>query len=254
MQSLKNKLICITGATSGIGEACAISCAAAGAKLLLIGRRTDKLQALQAQLQATSAAIHTISLDVRDAASVASFVQDLPADWQNIEILINNAGLAVGLDTIADADINDWDRMIDTNVKGLLYMSKALLPNMLKQNQGQIINIGSISGHLSYAGGSVYCASKHAVLAINKALRQEVLGKNIRVNLISPGAVETEFSNVRFKGDDDKANAAYQGFQPLFAHDVAETVLFCLTRPAHVNLDEIIVMPTAQADLNIHRE
>lgn len=248
MSAIKNKIICITGATSGIGEACAIACAKAGAKLLLIGRRQQRLDQVAATCQQQgAAAIKCLAIDVRDNQAVVESLSALGEDWQAIDILVNNAGLSLTLDHLDEADIADWDQMIDTNVKGLLYFIRCLLPGMKQRNRGQIINIGSVSGYLTYPGGSVYCSTKFAVRAITQSLRQELLGTPIRVNLVNPGATNTEFSQVRFKGDQGRADAVYQGMQPLTAKDVAESILFCMHQPLHVNIDEILVMPLAQA-------
>lgn len=245
---LKNKRVCISGASSGIGEACAKQFAERGAKLLLCARRSDKLSALAKALRETyQTDVHTFELDVRDAEAVLKAFNALPVEWQQIDILINNAGLAAGLETIQDADIADWDAMIDTNVKGLMYVTKAVLPNMIARNAGHIINLGSIAGHTVYPKGAVYCASKFAVNAFTQGLRMDLFGYTIRVTTVDPGAVETEFSLVRFKGDAERAKAVYAGMQPLTPHDVANTVLYCVSCPLHVNISEVIIMPTAQA-------
>ncbi|MDP1573940.1 MAG: SDR family oxidoreductase [Coxiellaceae bacterium] len=245
---LNNKIILITGATSGIGEACAHLFAAQGAKLLLCARRTNLLTSLTKKLRdAFHVDIHTVSLDVRDREQVKQQLSTLPTEWKSIDILLNNAGLAAGLESMNEANIDDWEAMIDTNVKGLLFVTRALLPQMVEKKSGHIINIGSISGHQVYPRGGVYCATKFAVKALSQGLRMDLLGTNIRVTTISPGAVETNFSNVRFKGDTAKAVAVYEGWTPLQAEDIADTVLFAATRKPHVNIDEILVMPTAQA-------
>lgn len=239
----------ITGATSGFGEACARIFAANGYNLVLTGRRADRLVALEKQLEAEYGIdVHISCFDIRDQSAVAKAVEELPAATKSaIRILINNAGLAVGRGPIDEGLVNDWERMIDTNIKGLLYMSKEIIP-LLKQNgRGHIINIASIAGKEVYPGGNVYCASKHAVDALSRAMRTDLLSFGIKVTNIAPGAAETEFSLVRFKGDQSTADAVYDGFEPLRAEDIAETVYFAATRPAHVTLNDIVIMPTAQA-------
>lgn len=243
-----NKIVLITGASSGIGKACAEIFAQHGYQLLLCARRIEKLKELAEQLtQQYQTQVHYFLLDVSNAKNVTEALTNLPENWKNIDILINNAGLALGLEKLAEANIDDWEQMIDTNVKGLLYVTKALLPKMLVRNQGHIINMGSVSGHEVYAGGAVYCATKFAVNALTKTLKKELLGTNIRISSIDPGAVETEFSEVRFKGDKSRAQAVYQGFQPLTPADIADAVYYCASRPAHVNIREMIILPTRQA-------
>lgn len=249
---LKNKIVLITGATSGIGEACAHAFAKLGANILLCARRRAKLKILSEQLQQNyGVLVHYFECDVRDHVQVNCQLASLPTDWKNISVLINNAGLAAGLDTIQDADVQDWEDMINTNVKGLLYITKAILPTMIDNNAGHIINIGSIAGHCVYSKGVVYCATKQAVKVLSEGLRMDLLGTRIRVSSVDPGAVETNFSNVRFKGDAERAAKVYEGFQPLAASDIADAVAYCATRPLHVNVSEIIVMPTAQAAVNM---
>jgi NADP-dependent 3-hydroxy acid dehydrogenase YdfG len=191
--------------------------------------------------------IHAFALDVSQLEQVQDAIATLPPSWQNIDILINNAGLAAGLETIQDGNIEDWEQMIDTNVKGLLYITKTVLPQMIAKNSGHIINIGSVAGHTVYPKGVVYCATKHAVNALTQGLRMDLFGSKIRVSSIDPGAVETNFSLVRFKGDVEKAAAVYQGMDPLTPDDIADTILYCVTRPSHINISEIIIMPTDQA-------
>ena len=245
---LKDKIVLITGASSGIGAACAKQFAEAGAKLLLCARRIDKLNELALQLQQQyHSNIHTFALDVRDNADVTKAFASLHAEWKNIDILVNNAGLAAGMDTIQEGSLDDWEAMIDTNVKGLLYVTKQLLPHMVERNAGHIINLGSIAGHQVYPKGAVYCASKFAVNALSQGLRMDLLGTKIRVSTIDPGAVETNFSVVRFKGDAQRAAAVYQGMEPLTPDDIADAILYCATRPSHINVSEIIIMPTDQA-------
>lgn len=244
---LNNKIVFITGASSGIGAACADQFAKAGAKLLLCARRIDVLNQLATKLQTKyQTEIYTFQLDVRQSTAVKEAFASLPGTWKKIDILINNAGLAVGLDTLQEANIQDWEDMIDTNIKGVLYVTKAILPQMIDRNSGHIINIGSISGHRVYAKGAVYCATKHALGALAQGLRQDLAGKKIRVSIVAPGAVETNFSNVRFRGDKERAAAVYAGMEPLTANDIADAVFYCATRPPHVNINEVIIMPTDQ--------
>jgi serine 3-dehydrogenase len=240
--------VLITGASSGIGAACARAFAAAGARLILAARREERLEALAGELkEAHGTESHLIQLDVRDAGVVAHAFGDLPADWSAIDVLVNNAGLSRGLEPIQEGDTRDWDEMVDTNVKGLLYATRAILPGMVERKRGHVINIGSTAGHEVYPGGAVYCATKHAVNAINQGLRIDLLGTHVRVTSVDPGMVETDFSLVRFHGDRDRADKVYRGLTPLTPDDIADVVLFAATRPPHVNLDEIILRPTAQA-------
>jgi len=249
---LQNKRAIITGATSGIGRACADLLAEAGVWVCITGRRADRLETIKRDLtERYDAHITTSVFDVRDRDQCRKFVTslDTPED-----ILINNAGLAAGKDPVDTAEFDDWDRMIDTNVKGLLTLTRLLSPQMKKRNSGHILNIGSIAGHEAYAGGVVYCATKHAVHSITQATKKDLHGTNIRVSEVSPGLVETEFSNVRFKGDDEAADRVYQGMQPLTAMDIAEIVLFTLNRPAHVNIMDTVVLPVQQsASTMVHR-
>lgn len=248
MISLKDNVVLISGASSGIGMACAESFAKAGANLVLCARRSDVLQALSKKLQAEyHVKTHIMQCDVRDHKAIQAQLADLPVLWQKIDILINNAGLAAGIESIQEADVQDWEAMIDTNVKGLLYLTREIVPQMVARKSGHIINIGSISGHQVYAKGVVYCATKSAVDALSRGFRMDLLGTNVRVSQISPGAVETEFSLVRYKGDEKRAAAMYEGYVPLSANDIADAVFYAATRPMHVNISEIIVMPTAQA-------
>jgi len=243
------KTVFITGASSGIGRACAEVLAREGYQLLLCARRYSKLEELQTQLlqDYPLLQIHIFELDVRDNDQVEQQINKLPKAWQKIDVLINNAGLSQGLDPIQSGDIGDWDRMIDTNIKGLLYVSRTVIPLMERIGAGHIINLGSIAAKEVYPNGNVYCATKHAVDALNKAMRIDLLTKGIKVTAIHPGMVDTEFSAVRFKGDQDRADAVYQGLVPLSGADIAETILFVLTRPAHVNINDLLIMPTAQA-------
>lgn len=255
MASIKNKIVFITGASSGIGKACAKSFAKEGAKLILTARRENLLKELANELtRKFDTEILTFSLDVRNKDAVQKSVSSLPNNWKDIDVLINNAGLAKGLNKIYEDNIDNWEDMIDTNVKGLLYVTHAVVPGMVERKSGHIINIGSTAGHEAYPKGHVYCATKHAVNAITKSLRMDVVDKNIRVSTVDPGAVETNFSNVRFFGDKEKAKSVYKGLTPLTAEDVADAVLFCATRPPHANIAEIILMPTQQASaLVFHR-
>lgn len=253
---LKNKIVMITGASSGIGAACAAYFAKAQAKLLLCARNLEKLTKVADEIkQEYQVDTHYFELDVRHATQVKNACQNLPSQWKDIEILINNAGLAAGLDPLPEGNIEDWEIMLDTNVKGLLYVTREILPNMIAKNSGHIINIGSVAAHEIYPKGAVYCATKSAVLKIAQGLRMDLLGTNLRVSTISPGLVETNFSNVRFKGDTGRAANVYAGMQPLTAEDVADSVLYCASCPPHVNISEIIIMPTAQASATmVHRD
>ena len=242
------KTVLITGATSGIGEASASILASNGFNLILTGRRLDRLKALKARLEdETPASVLTLHFDIRDRIATEEAFRSIPENWQQIDVLINNAGLAVGLSSIDNGDTDDWERMIDTNVKGLLYMTRIVSRGMIKRGEGHIVNISSIAGRETYPMGNVYCASKHAVQALTKGMRLDFLQYGIKVTSVCPGAVDTEFSLVRFKGDEQRARKVYEGFTPLFAQDVAETILFVVTRPRHVNIDDILVMPTDQA-------
>ena len=238
----------ITGATSGIGRASAEALADLGYDLIVCGRRTERLQDLKASLPVD---VVTLSFDVRDRVDVTSAIDSLPPEWQEIDVLVNNAGNAHGLSKVHDGDIDDWDAMIDINVKGLLYVTRKILPGMVERNRGYIINIGSIAGKEVYPNGNVYCASKHAVDAINKGLRMDLNGTNVRVSAINPGLVETEFSEVRFKGDTQRAAQVYANMEALQARDIAEIVVFLVTRPAHVNIADLLVLPQSQASSTI---
>lgn len=240
----------ITGATSGIGKATAINFALNGIDLVLCGRRQERLDALKEEL-GKEVKVHTLNFDIRDKDSVQKAISSLPKDFAKIDILINNAGNAHGLDTIQEGSVDDWDAMIDINVKGLLYVSKALIPQMVERKSGHIINIGSTAGKEVYPKGNVYCASKHAVDAINQGMRIDLNPYGIRVGAVNPGLVETEFSNVRFKGDENRAENVYKGFKPLKPEDIADIIHFVVTRPYHVNIADLIVMPTAQASSTI---
>ena len=243
-----NKTVLITGATAGIGKACALKFAAAKFDVIITGRRQERLIELKSQLEKEYGIdVHTLCFDVQDRQAVKTAFTGLPQRWQKIDVLINNAGLALGKDSFEDANMDDWDTMLNTNVHGLLYVSKAVLPFMLAQQKGHIVNMGSIAGKEVYEKGNVYCASKFAVDAITKAMRIDLLKDNIKVTGIHPGAVETEFSLVRFKGDEAVANAAYDGLTPLSAADVANTVFYCVNLPDHVCINDLVITCTQQA-------
>lgn len=245
-----SRTIFITGATSGIGKATAEIFAQHNFKLILCGRRQERLDELK-QVLGNKTNVHTLNFDVRDKKAVQKAIDSLPEAFSQIDVLINNAGNAHGLDTIQDGNLEDWDAMLDINVKGLLYVSKAILPKMIANKSGHIINIGSTAGKEVYPKGNVYCASKHAVDAINQGMRIDLNQYGIRVGAVNPGLVETEFSNVRFKGDDERAENVYKGFQPLLPEDIADIIHFVVTRPYHVNIADLVVMPTAQASSTI---
>ena len=245
---LNNKTVLITGASAGIGEACARSFAQAGARLILAARRRERLEGLAAQLKDEHGTeCHLLELDVRDREKVNAAIEGLPAPWAAIDILVNNAGLSRGLEKLHESYWLDWEEMIDTNIKGLLWVSRAVIPGMVQRDRGHIINLGSIAGRQVYPGGHVYCATKHAVRALNQGMRIDLMGTRVRCSTVDPGMVETEFSEVRFRGDSQRAEAVYNNFPPLKAADIADTVLFCASRPPHVNIQEILVMPTDQA-------
>src|SRR3954468_8567690 len=251
---LSGTTVLITGASAGIGAACARAFAAEGARLVLAARRAERLQAVIAGLAAAGAETHALELDVRDQAAVAAAVQGLPEGWEAIDVLVNNAGLGRGMDKLWEGDPASWDEMVDTTVKGLLYVTRAVLPGMVRRGRGHVINLGSVAGHEVYPGGAVYCATKHAVGAITRGLRMDVLGTGVRVSTVDPGMVETEFSVVRFHGDRERADKVYRGMTPLVADDIADTVLWVATRPPHVCIDEIIIKPTDQASATmVHR-
>lgn len=242
------KTALITGATSGIGKSAALLLAGNHFNVILTGRRKERLEEVKAQIESQSdAKVFILNFDIRNRNETENAVLSLPEEWQQIDVLINNAGLAAGLGSIHDGDTNDWDQMIDTNIKGLLYISRLVSAGMIKAGGGHIINISSIAGKETYPMGNVYCASKSAVQAITKGMRLDFLKYGIKVSSICPGAVETEFSLVRFKGDSKRADQVYEGITPLTPDDIAETILFVVTRPAHVNIDDILVMPTDQA-------
>ena len=247
------KIVLITGATAGIGEAIAKLLAKNDYKLIITGRRLERLEELRNSLAADTD-IHILNFDIRNETEVENAINSLPAEWKEIDVLINNAGLAVGLNHINDGVIDDWERMIDTNIKGLLYITRFVSPIMVQNKQGHIVNISSIAGKEIYEYGNVYGATKHDVDALSRAIRIDLVKDGIKVTNIAPGMVDTEFSLVRFKGDKKRADKVYSGFTPLFGEDIAETVLFTLQQPAHVNLNDIVIMPTAQAAISvIHR-
>ena len=247
-----NRLVLITGATSGIGLACATTFAKNKFDLIISGRREDRLKKIQSELtDKYGIKVRYLSFDIRQKDSVFNAIESLKSEKLNIDILINNAGLASGLSTVQEGDIDDWEKMIDTNIKGLLYISRAVLPMMIEQGRGHIINIGSIAGKEVYPNGNVYCGTKHAVDAITKGMRIDVVKHGIRVSQVAPGAVETEFSVVRFHGDKDKADSVYQGFEPLHPEDIADAVFYVANTPKHVNINDLVIMPTAQAAATI---
>jgi len=244
MTDLKNKIALITGASSGIGQACARKFAEQGSKLILAARRIERLEKLQKSLKTDSL---IIELDLQDRKAVSEFIESLPDEWKDIDILVNNAGLGRGLEKLHEGNINGWEEMIDTNIKGLLYISRAVIPGMVKRKKGHIINIGSIAGHQVYPGGNVYCATKHAVNALTQGMRLDLVDTPIRVSTVDPGLVETEFSIVRFYGDKERANNTYKGYIPLEGTDVADAIIWIASRPAHVQIAEVTIFPTAQA-------
>ncbi len=253
--NLHGKTALVTGASSGIGEACARQFAHAGARLILVARRIDRLDSLAREILASSRQESLVlALDVRDRAAVEANLSQLPAAWGDVDILVNAAGLSRGLDKVHAGSLDDWDEMIDTNVKGLLYVTRAILPGMVARGSGHIVNIGSIAGRQIYPNGNVYCGSKAAVRAISEGMKLDLNGLAIRVTEIEPGLVNTEFGRVRFHGDQARADTAYKGMTPLAGEDVADVILFAVTRPAHVNVSEIVLMPTDQSSTTlVHR-
>jgi NADP-dependent 3-hydroxy acid dehydrogenase YdfG len=253
---LKGKIVFVTGASSGIGAATALAFATEGARLLLAARRADRLAKVAAAVTERGAeAVHTISLVVRDGKAVQKAIDALPAEWAAIDILVNNAGLSRGLEKLYQGKIEDWEEMIDTNVKGLLYVTRAVVPGMVERGRGHVINLGSTAGELTYPGGAVYCATKAAERAINDGLRQDMLGTPIRVTTVDPGMVKTDFSLVRFHGDQERAASVYKNIQPLNAEDVAEVIVWAASRPEHVNIARVLLTPVQQANsLLFHRE
>lgn len=245
---MDKKIVLITGATSGIGEACARKFAKGGYSLILTGRRADKLEELARQLRLTGVDVLPLAFDVRDRAAARQAVEGLPEAWSKIDVLVNNAGLARGLDKEYEGDWDDWDQMIDTNIKGLLTMTRLIVPSMVKRNHGHIINIGSVAGDAAYAGGNVYCATKAAVKALSDGLRIDVAHTAVRVTNVKPGLVETNFSNIRFHGDTQRASHVYEGIQPLTGDDIADVVFYAASAPEHVQIAEVLVLATHQAN------
>jgi len=254
--SLKGKIVFITGASAGIGAATALAFAAEGARLLLAARRTVKLsQVASLAVERGAADVHSIDLDVRNYRAVQDAIDSLPEAWAQIEVLVNNAGLSRGLDKLYTGKVEDWDEMIDTNVKGLLYVSRAVIPGMVVRGRGHIVNMGSTAGEISYPNGAVYCGTKAAERAINDGLREDLLGTPVRVTSIDPGMVETDFSLVRFHGDEERAAKVYKGVQPLTPADIAEVIVWAVSRPPHVNIARVVLTPVQQANsLLFHRE
>lgn len=243
-----NKIALITGATSGIGKASAELYAKNQYNIIVTGRREERLSQLKAELESTfSVEVLSLCFDVRSNDEVNKAFESLTEKWKSIDVLVNNAGLAKGLSSIQNGDLDHWEQMIDTNVKGLLYVSKAIMPLMIARKQGHIVNVGSIAGKEVYPNGNVYCATKHAVDALTKAMRIDLLPHKIKVSAVCPGAVDTEFSEVRFDGDKNKADKVYVGYEPLRAEDIADAIYFMTSRPAHVNINDLLIMPTAQA-------
>ncbi len=246
------KIALITGATSGLGKAIALRLAKEGCDVILTGRRRERLEELEKEIEIKyESRVLSLSFDVRNSKEVETAISSLPEEWKSINILVNNAGLAVGLEPVNEGIIDDWERMIDTNVKGLLYVTRYVSPGMVERKSGHIINIGSIAGKEVYPNAAVYCATKHAVDALNKGMRIDLLPYGIRVTQVCPGAVNTEFSVVRFKGNKDRADQVYKGFDPLYADDIADAVYYAVSQPAHVDVQDILVMPTAQATATI---
>jgi 3-hydroxy acid dehydrogenase/malonic semialdehyde reductase len=246
-----NKIIMITGATSGFGKATALKFAGNGYDVIITGRRKERLDELENELHANGKIrILSLNFDVRNRKEVEAVISNLPEEWKNIEILVNNAGLAVGMDHIDKGNIDDWERMIDTNIKGLLYITRAVAPLMVARNRGHIFNISSIAGKENYENGNVYCASKAAVDSLSRSMRIDLLRNNIKVTNIAPGMADTEFSIVRFKGDQEKADGVYKGIDPLTGKDIAEIIYFCATLPEHVCINDLVITPTQQAGVN----
>jgi 3-hydroxy acid dehydrogenase/malonic semialdehyde reductase len=255
LTDLSQKTVMITGASSGIGLACAYAFARQDARLIIAARRKARIEALAQELNRVhDTEVFTIELDVRNQPAVEKAVRDLPDNWKDISVLVNNAGLSRGLDKLYEGKLEDWEEMIDTNVKGLLYVSRAVIPGMVTRGKGTIINIGSIAGHEVYPGGNVYCATKFAVDALTRGLRHDLVDTPIRVCTVDPGLVETEFSKVRFRGNEERAKTVYQNLSPLTGADVADAVLYCASRPPHVQIAEMIILPTNQASTTlVHR-
>lgn len=252
---MKGKTIFITGATSGIGESCARKFAAMGSNLILNGRNTEKLESLKKELTAQGVEVLTLPFDVRDRKAMQEAVDSLQGQWKHVDVLINNAGLVIGMDKEHEGSLDEWDIVIDTNIKALLAMTRLIVPGMVERGCGHVINIGSIAGDAAYAGGSVYCATKAAVKALSDGLRIDLVDTPVRVTNIKPGMVETNFSVIRFRGDQDKADAVYKGIRPLTGDDIADVVYYAASAPAHVQIAEVLVMPTYQATGTVcHRQ
>lgn len=252
---MKGKTIFITGATSGIGEGCARKFAAMGSNLILNGRNTEKLESLKKELTAQGVEVLTLPFDVRDRKAMQQAVASLQDQWKHVDVLINNAGLVIGMDKEHEGSLDEWDIVIDTNIKALLAMTRLIVPGMVERGCGHVINIGSIAGDAAYAGGSVYCATKAAVKALSDGLRIDLVDTPVRVTNIKPGMVETNFSVIRFRGDQDKADAVYKGIRPLTGDDIADVVYYAASAPAHVQIAEVLVMPTYQATGTVcHRQ
>ena len=248
MKKVTDKIVLITGASSGIGKATAEIFAEGGAKLILVARRAEKLESIATDLKerfGTESLL--IKLDLQDRAAVMDSLSSIPAEWSEVDILVNNAGLAAGTDKLFEADLDDFEAMIDTNLKGLLYVSRAIVPGMVSRDRGHIINLGSIAGYDPYPGGAVYCGTKFFVRALSRVLKMDLGGTQVRVSSIDPGAVETEFSLVRFKGNQENADSVYKGMTPLTGEDIADTIYYCATRPPHVNVSQLLVMSTDQS-------
>ena len=241
------KIVMVTGATSGIGEACARKFAGGGYNVIITGRRAEKLESLKAELETTGAKVLALTFDVRQRDAAKAAVESLSGEWKNIDVLINNAGLALGLDKEYEGDFEDWDTMIDTNIKGLLNMTRFIVPGMVSRDSGHVINIGSVAGDAAYANGNVYCATKAAVKALADGLRIDVAASSVRVTNLKPGLVQTNFSNVRFHGDDKKAESVYKGIQPLTGADIADVAFYAASAPAHVQIAEVLILATHQA-------
>jgi NADP-dependent 3-hydroxy acid dehydrogenase YdfG len=247
--AIRNKIVFITGASSGIGAATAMECARHGAKLLLCARRLERLEAMDAALRDAGAPdVYSFQLDVRDREGVAKAMEVLPEPWRKIDVLVNNAGLSRGLVKMYEDQIDNWEEMIDTNVKGLLYVTRSVVPGMVERGQGHIVNLGSIAGHMAYPNGGVYCATKAAERFITDGLRIDLNGTPVRVTTVDPGMVETEFSQVRFRGDMERAKKTYANIDPLTPEDIADAIVYVITRPAHVTIQSVLLCPTAQAN------
>ncbi|MGE5433098.1 MAG: SDR family oxidoreductase [Syntrophomonadaceae bacterium] len=252
MESLKNKIVFITGATSGIGKACAEEFAKAGSNLILCARRLELLNSTSEQIRKEfGVKVYDFQLDVRHRKAVEAAIDSLPEEWKNIDILVNNAGLAIGMNKFYEDNPDNWEPMIDTNIKGFLYIARAVVPLMVKRNSGHIINMGSIAGQQAYPKGAIYCATKHAVDAVTKSLRMDLVETKVKVSSIDPGMVETNFSVIRFEGDEEKARNVYRGLDPLVGKDIAETVVFMASRPPHVVIADVVIYPVHQASATI---